>query len=100
MDICTTVYMNVNNYPVRPAQERVKRLCPYVYLCVVKKHSLTARKLQRNGPLPLAFEIYSLRKMPRKLDESSVECCGHGFLIAGRPYGGITVTRCVGPRRA
>ena len=61
---------------------------------------ITARKSPRNGSLPLAFAIHILRKMPRKSDESSVECCGHGFLIAGRPSGvyteNITVTGCVG----
>ena len=39
--------------------------------------------------LPLTFAIHILRKMPRKSDESSVECCGHGFLIAGQPRRGI-----------
>ena len=50
---------------------------------------LTARKSLRNGSLLLGFTIHILRKMPRKSDESSVECYGHVFLIAGRPRGGI-----------
>ena len=37
--------------------------------------------------LPLGVAIYILRKMPRKPEESSVECYGHGFLIAARPRG-------------
>ena len=41
----------------------------------------------RNSSLPLGLAIYILRKMPRKPDESSVECYGHGFLIAARPRG-------------
>ena len=50
---------------------------------------LTARKSPRNSSLPLGLAIYILRKMPRKPDESSVECYGHGFLIAARPPRGI-----------
>ena len=41
----------------------------------------------RHISLPLGLAIYFLRKMPRKPDESSVECYGHGFLIAARPRG-------------
>ena len=48
---------------------------------------LTARKSPRNSSLPLGVAIYILRKMPRKPEESSVECYGHGFLIAARPRG-------------
>ena len=50
-------------------------------------YCLTARKSPRNSSLPLGLAIYILRKMPRKPDESSVECYGHGFLIAARPRG-------------
>ena len=75
------------------AQGRVKRLSPSIYLfvCVSSKNTavccLTARKSPRNSSLPLGLAIYILRKMPRKPDESSVECYGHGFLIAARPRG-------------
>ena len=77
------------------AQGRVKRLSPSIYLCVCvcvsSKNTavccLTARKSPRNSSLPLGLAIYILRKMPRKPDESSVECYGHGFLIAARPRG-------------
>ena len=74
------------------AQGRVKRLSLSIYVCVcVKKNTavccLTARKSPRNSSLPLGLAIYILRKMPRKPDESSVECYGHGFLIAARPRG-------------
>ena len=79
------------------AQGRVKRLSPSIYLfvcvcvCVSSKNTavccLTARKSPRNSSLPLGLAIYFLRKMPRKPDESSVECYGHGFLIAARPRG-------------
>ena len=58
-----------------------------VCVCVGKKHCLTARKSPRNSSLPLGVAIYILRKMPRKPEESSVECYGHGFLIAARPRG-------------
>ena len=83
------------------AQGRVKRLSPSIYVCVcmyvcvcvcVKNTEvccLTARKSPRNSSLPLGLAIYILRKMPTKSDESSVECYGHGFLIAARPRGGI-----------
>ena len=78
------------------AQGRVKRLSPSIYLfvgvcvcvwmCVSSKNTavccLTARNSPRNSSLPLGLAIYILRKMPRKPDESSVECYGHGFLIA------------------
>ena len=59
-------------------------------VCVGKNTAvccLTARKSPRNSSLPLGLAIYILRKMPRKPDESSVECYGHGFLIAARPRG-------------
>ena len=79
------------------AQGRVKRLSPSIYIfvcicvCVSSKNTavccLTARKSPRNSSLPLGLAIYILRKMPRKPDESSVECYGHGFLIAARPRG-------------
>ena len=85
------------------AQGRVKRLSPSIYIyiyiyiyvcvfvCVSAKNTavccLTARKSPRNSSLPLGVAIYILRKMPRKPDESSVECYGHGFLIAARPRG-------------
>ena len=79
------------------AQGRVKRLSPSIYLfvclfvCVSSKNTavccLTARKSPRNSSLPLGLAIYILLKMPRKPDESSVECYGHGFLIAARPRG-------------
>ena len=75
------------------AQGRVKRLSPSIYLfvCVSSKNTavccLTARKSPRNSSLPLGLAIYILQKMPRKPDESSVECYGHGFLIAARPRG-------------
>ena len=75
------------------AQGRVKRLYVCVCVCVCMCHKntavccLTARKLPRNSSLPLGLAIYILRKMPRKPDESSVECYGHGFLIAARPRG-------------
>ena len=63
----------------------------YICLCVSSKNTavccLTARKSPRNSSLPLGLAIYILRKMPRKPDESSVECYGHGFLIAARPRG-------------
>ena len=84
---------------MRYAQERVKRLSPSIYIfvcvcvCVSSKNTavccLTARKSLRNASLLLGFTIHILRKMPRKSDESSVECYGHVFLIAGRPRGGI-----------
>ena len=71
------------------AQGRVKRLSPSI--CLSSKNTavccLTARKSPRNSSLPLGLAIYILRKMPRKPDESSVECYGHGFLIAARPRG-------------
>ena len=71
------------------AQGRVKRLSPSI--CLSSKNTavccLTARKSQRNSSLPLGLAIYILRKMPRKPEESSVECYGHGFLIAARPAG-------------
>ena len=77
------------------AQGRVKRLSPSIYMCVCvcvsSKNTavccLIARKSPRNSSLPLGLAIYILRKMPRKPDESSVECYGHGFLIAARPRG-------------
>ena len=75
------------------AQGRVKRLSPSIclFVCLSSKNTavccLTARKLPRNSSLPLGLAIYILRKMPRKPDESSVECYGHGFLIAARPHG-------------
>ena len=81
------------------AQGRVKRLSPSIYICVCvcvcvcvsAKNTavccLTARKSPRNSSLPLGVAIYILRKMPRKPEESSVECYGHGFLIAARPRG-------------
>ena len=79
------------------AQGRVKRLSPSIYLfvcvwmCVSSKNTavccLIARKSPRNSSLPLGLAIYILRKMPRKPDESSVECYGHGFLIAAWPRG-------------
>ena len=77
------------------AQGRVKRLSPSIYICVCVCVSakntavccLTARKSPRNSSLPLGVAIYILRKMPRKPEESSVECYGHGFLIAARPRG-------------
>ena len=54
-----------------------------VCVCVAAKNTavccLTARKSPRNSSLPLGLAIYILRKMPRKPDESSVECYGHGF---------------------
>ena len=65
----------------------------YIYICMmcVGKNTavccLTARKSPRNSSLLLGLAIYILRKMPRKPDESSVECYGHGFLIAARPRG-------------
>ena len=62
----------------------------FVCVCVVKKHGclLSYRsKIARNSSLPLGLAIYILRKMHRKPDESSVECYGHGFLIAARPRG-------------
>ena len=62
-----------------------------LFVCVSSKNTavccLTARKSPRNSSLPLGLAIYILRKMPRKPDESSVECYGHGFLIAARPRG-------------
>ena len=74
------------------AQGRVKRLSPSdICVCVSAKNTavccLTARKSPRNSSLPLGVAIYILRKMPRKPEESSVECYGHGFLIAARPRG-------------
>ena len=79
------------------AQGRVKRLSPSIclfvclFVCLSSKNTavccLTARKSPRNSSLPLGLAIYILRKMPRKPDESSVECYGHGFLIAARPRG-------------
>ena len=74
------------------AQGRVKRLSLSIYVCVCVKNNtavccFTARKSPRNSSLPLGLAIYILRKMPRKPDESSVECYGHGFLIAARPRG-------------
>ena len=39
--------------------------------------------------------------MPRKPDEKTVECYGHGSLIAAKPHGGTEHYgnwRCVGPR--
>ena len=66
-------------------------MCVGVWVCVSAKNTavccLTARKSPRNSSLPLGLAIYILRKMPRKPDESSVECYGHGFLIAARPRG-------------
>ena len=41
----------------------------------------------RRGPNYRNVLFGLLRKMPRKPDESSVECYGHGFLIAARPRG-------------
>ena len=65
-------------------------LCVCVWMCVSSKNTavccLTARKSPRNSSLPLGLAIYILRKMPRKPDESSVECYG---LIAARPPRGI-----------
>ena len=62
-------------------------------VCVSAKNTavccLTARKSPRNSSLPLGLAILILRKMLTKSDESSVECYGHGFLIAARPRGGI-----------
>ena len=62
-----------------------------VCVCVSAKNTavccLTAQKSPRNSSLPLGVAIYILRKMPRKPEESSVECYGHGFLIAARPRG-------------
>ena len=67
------------------------RLYICLFVCVSSKNTavccLTARKSPRNSSLPLGLAIYILRKMPRKPDESSVECYGHGFLIAARPRG-------------
>ena len=59
-------------------------VCPYVCGwvggCVCdKKHGLTARKSPQNGSLPLGIAIHILEMMPRKLGESSVECCAMGF---------------------
>ena len=74
------------------AQGRVKRLSPSIYVYVCQNTAvccLTARKSPQNSSLPLGLAIYILRKMPTKSDESSVECYGHGFLIAARPRGGI-----------
>ena len=74
---------------------------PYLCSCVSLKNtavSVTARKSPRHSSLPLGLAIYILRKT-RKPDESSVECYGHGFLIATAPRGiePLTVTGCVGP---
>ena len=68
-------------------------VCVYicVFVCVSSKNTavccLTARKSPRNSSLPLGLAIYILRKMPRKSEESSVECYGHVFLIAAQPRG-------------
>ena len=87
--------MNINNdrAPLSVWVRLYICLCVCVWMCVSSKNTavccLTARKSPRNSSLPLGLAIYILRKMPRKPDESSVECYGHGFLIAARPPRGI-----------
>ena len=70
-----------------------------VGVCVSAKNTavccLTARKSPRHSSLPLGLAVYILRKMPRKPDESSVECYGHGFLMNRTMYsehlGGVSI---------
>ena len=69
---------------------RVKCLTLSMCVCVIKNMAvccLIARKSPRNSSLPLSIAIYIFLKGARKPDESSVECYGHGFLIAGQPRG-------------
>ena len=93
LNIRNTIYKLVIITRCAYAQGRVKRLSSSIclFVCLSSKNTavccLTARKSPRNSSLPLGLAIYILRKMPRKPDESSVECYGHGFLIAARPRG-------------
>ena len=92
LDQCIAVLLSQTlSTTVLVSQGRVKRLTVLCGCVLSAKNSavccLTARKSPRNSSLPLGLAIYILRKMPRKPDESSVECYGHGFLIAARPRG-------------
>ena len=61
-----------------------------VCVCVEKTRLFAVLPLENRHEIALycsKIAIYILRKMPRKPDESSVECYGHGFLIAARPRG-------------
>ena len=61
-------------------------------MCRQKTRLFAVLSLENRHEIALyrsASQFYILRKMPRKPDESSVECYGHGFLIAAWPRGGI-----------